>query len=188
MCVCVCACVGEGATKISSTYSECAVLSPAGVASGGLAWARTSSGPGAHVTSVPARPSLAASCRCTRARLAREGEVRVSPSSLEGQAPACRRLPVTLGPLSPEGPPPLRVRSPAALTLPYVVVGAGRGGGRVLCGAKRSSAAPPCPPPRVCAYVGTHMIRHVPNLLAFVCVCVMDPPLPHWCPLLAKHV
>ena len=53
-----------------------------------------------YVTSVPARPCLAASCCATRARFAEGGGVGVPPSSLEGLASSHRRMLAPLGPLS----------------------------------------------------------------------------------------
>ena len=95
-----------------------------------------------HVTSVLARPCLAASCCATRARFA-GGRGSGCPRPLLKAWPPltdacwCRLVP----------PPPPGVRSPAVLALPGAPGGIGRGGGAPYV-AWRSSAAPPCPPPR----------------------------------------
>ena len=85
--------------SVQCTLCSPSYQAPAGVAAGGLAWARTSGGVGfcdlRPCASTPRRVMQLHSCPRSGG-----GGVRVPPSSLEGLASAYRRLRVTLGLLS----------------------------------------------------------------------------------------
>ena len=86
--------------SVQRTLRAPSCQAPAGVAAGGLTWARTSGGVEScdlrPCASMPGRVMQLHSCPLRGGG----GGVWVSPSSLEGLTPPYRCLPVTLGPLS----------------------------------------------------------------------------------------